>query len=72
MIEKYCYNIFFINHFGRREDEDKRMVKLDYSSFSRPSFLGYIIKNQHIHFLVYGHSSWSTFGLHVVRGRKTL
>ena len=28
------------------------------------------IKIQHIHFLVQGHSSWSTFGLHLVRGPR--
>ena len=34
--------------FGRREDEDKRMVKLE---FSKTIFLGHIFKkNQHIHF----------------------
>ena len=27
-------------------------------------------KNQHLHFLVHGHSSWSTFGLHLVRGPR--
>ena len=37
------------------------------------SFLGvyiYIYKN--IHFLVHGHSFWSMFGLHLVRGPKPL
>ena len=29
-------------------------------------------KNQHIHLLVHGHSSWSTFGLHLVRDPKAL
>ena len=28
--------------------------------------------NQHIHFLVHGHSSWSTSGLHLMRGPKAL
>ena len=27
-------------------------------------------KNQHIHSLMHGHFSWSTFGLHLVRGSK--
>jgi hypothetical protein len=27
---------------------------------------------QHIHFMVYGHLSWSTFVLHLVRGPKDL
>ena len=31
-----------------------------------------IKKNQHLHFLVHGHSSWSTFGLHLVKGPWTM
>jgi hypothetical protein len=34
--------------------------------------VGHIIKNQHIHFLVHGHSFGSTFILHLVRGPKAL
>ena len=30
------------------------------------------IKDQHIHFLVHGHFSWSTFSLHLVKGPKAL
>ena len=47
--------------------EDK-MVKLEF--FSKLPFLKE--KNQHIHFLVHGHSSLSTFGLNLVRGPKVL
>ena len=36
-----------------------------------PFFIIYL-KNQHIHFLVHDHSSWSTFGLHLVRCPKAL
>ena len=51
--------------------EDKRMVKLEF--FFKTTLFGHILqKNQHIHFLVHGHSSWSTFGLHLVRGPKAL
>ena len=39
----------------------------------KTTLLGHIFKiNQHIHFLVHGHSSWSTFGLHLVRNPNTL
>ena len=40
--------------------------------FPKVSFLGIFLKNQHIHVLVYGHSSWSVFVLHLVRGPKAL
>jgi hypothetical protein len=46
--------------------EDKRMIKLEY--FSKLPFWGTYKKNQRIYFLVHGHSSWSTFGLHRVGG----
>jgi hypothetical protein len=36
-------------------------------------FFGHILeKNQHIHFQVHGHFSWSTFGIHLIRGLKTV
>jgi len=35
-------------------------------------FWTYIKKNQHIHFLVHGHFSWSMLGLHIVRGPNVL
>ena len=42
-------------------------------SFFKTAFLGHFyIKNQHIRFLVYGHSAWSTFGLDLARGPKAL
>ena len=47
--------------------KDNIMVKLDL--FFWIVFLGHVSKkNQHIHFMVHGHSSWSTFGLHPVKG----
>ena len=55
--------------------EDKRMVKLGiFFNIFKISLFGHIffIKNQHIHFLVHGHSSWSSFGLHLMRGPKAL
>ena len=45
------------------------MLKLDFFEFP---FLDIYSKNQHIPFLVHGHSSWSTFGLHLVRGPKAM
>ena len=52
--------------------EDKRMVKLGLF-FQKLSFLDKEVKkkNQHIHFWVHGCSSWSTFGLHLLRGHKS-
>ena len=53
--------------------KDKRMVKLYFILFFQNFLIwAYIFLNQHIHFLVHGHSAWSTFGLHLVRGPKTL
>ena len=40
--------------------------------FQNCLFWTYNKKNQHIHFLMHGHSSWSTFGIHLVRGPKAL
>ena len=52
--------------------QDKRIVKLEQkieiALFEHKVFSGY----QHIHFLVHGHSSWSTFGLHLVRRAQKL
>ena len=51
--------------------EDKRMIKLDL--LINCLFWTYSInKNRRIPFLVHGHSSLSTFNLHLVRGPKTL
>ena len=40
------------------------MAKLQLIFLSKLSFLDILNKNHHIHFLVHGHSSWFTFGLH--------
>ena len=74
MIEQCCYNDFFFGLFEEEKmktREDKRLVNMEFFSLNLP-FLGIFKKNQHIHFLVHGHSSWSMFGLHLVRGPKTL
>ena len=65
-------------HLTESEDklsprEDWRMIKLELLFFlSKMPFLGHILlnKNRHIHFLVHGHSSWSTYGVHLVRGPR--
>ena len=59
--------------FWGREDEDKKRQENDQTLFCfKCLFWAYLKKNQHFHFLVHGHSSWSTFGLHLVRGPKAL
>jgi hypothetical protein len=63
------YWIFF-REKKTKARENKRMVKLE--KFSKLSFLGIFKKNQHNHFWVHDHSSWSTFDLQLVRGPKTL
>ena len=66
--------IYFILLF--LSEEKRKQEKTKYWSnfnFFTSALFGHMLKekNQHIHFLVYCHSSWSTFGLHVVRGPKT-
>ena len=74
MAEKYYYNENKMKILGKREDEDKRrqeMMKLEL--FFKTILSEHIlkkIKNQHIHFWVHDHSSWSTIGLHLVRDPK--
>ena len=50
--------------------EDKRMVQLEI--FSRLAFLGIFGKKPNTFALGHGHSSWSTFTVHLVRGPKAL
>ena len=54
-----------------REDKRKQNNGQTFKKIKIVVF-GHILKNQHIHFLVHGHSSWSTFSLHLVRGPKSL
>jgi hypothetical protein len=77
MVEKCCYNKFLMEiFFWGREVQDKRRQKntREWSNFffSNLSFWAYTKKNQHIHFLAHGLSSWSTYGLNQVRGPKAL
>jgi hypothetical protein len=66
-------NVVIINFnvLGGRENEDKRRQEngLEFFSF-KIAFFKNISKNQHTQFLVHGHSSWSTFGLHQVRAQR--
>ena len=51
--------------------EDKIMIKFELIS-QNYRFWTYIKKNQQNQFMAHGHSSWSTFGLHPLRGPKAL
>ena len=66
--------IFFFKFWGKRswrqEKTRLRMVKHYFILFPKLHFFGHISKNKHIHFLVHGHFSWSTFDLHLVGGAK--
>jgi hypothetical protein len=79
MAKKCCYNKILTVSFGGPggeggKDEDKRRQENDQTWFFCPKlpFLDIYLKKQHIHFLMHGHSSWSTFGLNLVRGPKAL
>ena len=67
---KYYFNETFLGEEKTKTREDKRMVELDLKTKIPPKMpsLGKYQKNQHIHVLVHGHFSWSTFGLHLVGG----
>jgi hypothetical protein len=54
----------------RKEEKTKEWSNLNF--FSKLSFLDMYQKYQHIHILMYDHSSWFTFSLHQVRGPKAL
>jgi hypothetical protein len=72
--KRCCNNIFNALPFGIEKTKTRkcrRMVKLDFS-FPKLILLGIHSKNHYIHFLAHGHSSWSTFGLHLMRDPKTL
>ena len=60
MAKKYCYDKILMNFFfgGGREDDNKRRQEngQSFSLFVKTAFLGHILKNQHIRFLVHGHS----------------
>ena len=64
IIMKFWWNFFD----GGIEDDDKRRQK----NGQNCHFWTYIKKNQHNHFVVRGHSSWSTFNIHLVKSPKAL
>ena len=68
--------ILFFVFFGREVEDKRRQKKIrewsNFNFFSTMTFWAYTKKNQHIHSLVHGLSSWSTYGLHLVRGPKAL
>ena len=72
-VERWCHGFFIMNFFGeekRKTREDKRMVKFDF--FAKTILLGHILRNSAHILSVHGHSSWSTFGLDLVRDSKAL
>ena len=68
--DKYYCNGFWMNYFW----EEKMKTKEDKNNGQtfKIALFELIWKKKHIHFLVRGHSSWSTFGLHLVRSPKAL
>ena len=60
MAHKYCYNQLLNGFCWGGVDEDKRLQKNDPFWILQNYYFGYILKKQHIHCLVHGHSSWST------------
>ena len=56
----------------KREEEGEKVKHIQ--NFQNCPFWTYIffIENQHMHFWVHGHFSWSTISVHLVRRPKTL
>ena len=71
LLKKSNFQIFFWKEEKVTIREDQEWSNSFFFSSKLP-FLDMDSKTQHIHFLVHGHSSWSTFGLHLVRGPKAL
>ena len=53
-------------------EEEGVKVKHEINKIQNYPFEHIVENNQHIYLLVRGRSSWSTFGLHLVRGLKAL
>jgi len=66
----HCHMLVqLIGKKGREREEKTRRNKILKIAF----FLGHTLKKpQHIHYLVHGRFSWSTFGLHLVKSPKAL
>ena len=68
MAKKCCYNNFCSEMFsGDEKMKTREGNKLDFFAFLfKTALFGHTLKkNQHVHFLVHAHSSWSTFGSHL-------
>jgi hypothetical protein len=75
--EKHCYNKISMNFLEGKRNEDKTRQENGlffyfFIFFPKLPSLGTCWKINTFIFLVYGHSSWSTFSLHLVRGPKAL
>ena len=65
------FNDFFLRGKRRWIQEKTKYSSNSTFFFFKTALFGQILnKNQHMYFLVHSHSSWSTFGLHLVRGPK--
>ena len=68
MKEKCCYKSNFDELFLGEEKMEENGQSWLYCF--KIVLLGHILQIQHICFMVHGHSSWSTFGLHLVRVQR--
>jgi hypothetical protein len=64
--------IYIANYYYNQEERKEEGKKINIKIPQNCSFWNMIEKSQHIHFLVHGHSSRSTFGSHELGGQKTL
>ena len=62
---------FFLPNIFRVTKEGMKGRRLEIKKIPKTILCGHIF-NQHIHFLVHGHSSWPTFHLRLARGSKAL
>ena len=70
-MDVFIYLFIFLGG-GEEKMKTIQWSNLAFSFFQIAFFGAYILKNQYIHFLVHGQSSWSIFGLYLVRGPKAL
>jgi hypothetical protein len=69
MMSWILYNEFF---WGREEKDKRRQENGQIWFFAKTILLGHILRNSAHILSVHGHSSWSTFGLDLVRDSKAL
>ena len=72
VVRRFASHIFdTFNKKWRQVKPKRRQENGQTWIFFKTTFFGHVLKkNHHIHFLVHGHSSWSTFGLQLVRGPR--